>query len=132
MGNAPLPKGCSPVSRYRTQVREVINRNAVVSLALEQGFLRKVQLEGRWMIDKKYVDRDIWMAFPIGADWYLMPYDLMLEHEKEDGKTLKSASWMDSGAYSKPNPSASTIAACAPYKFTSIAEIAAEAADDVQ
>ena len=62
-----------------------------MSLALEQGFnaflpvydggvdfilyresdgaIRKVQLKGRWMIDKKYIGRDIWMAFPLGADW---------------------------------------------------------------
>ena len=68
------------MSRYRSQVREVINRNVVVSLALEQGFnaflpvydggvdfilhreakagqpetttdTRKVQLKGRWTID---------------------------------------------------------------------------------
>ncbi len=57
------------MSRYRAQIREVINRNVVVSLALEQGFnaflpvydggvdfilyreadgaVRKVQLKGR-------------------------------------------------------------------------------------
>lgn len=75
------------MSRFRAQIREVINRNVVVTLALEQGFnaflpvydggidfilfheakdlVRKVQLKGRWIIDKKYLDRDIWMAFPI-------------------------------------------------------------------
>lgn len=89
------------MSRYRSQVREVINRNTVVSLALAQdfnaflpvydggvdfilyresdGLVRKVQLKGRWMIDRKYVGRDIWMAFPIGGDWYLMPHDRMVE-----------------------------------------------------
>ena len=140
------------MSRYRTQVREVINRNVVVSLALEQGFnaflpvydggvdfilyresdgaIRKVQLKGRWMIDKKYRGRDIWMAFPIGADWYLMPHDVMLEHAEADGKTLKSASWTDGGAYSKPKPSVATIAECAPYRFMPIAQLAADAADD--
>jgi hypothetical protein len=63
------------MSRYSSQVREVINRNTVVSLALEQGFdaflpvydggvdfilhheanhdTRKVQLKGRWTIDQK-------------------------------------------------------------------------------
>ena len=85
------------VSRYRTQVREVINRNVVVSLAPEQGFnvclpvydggidfilnreaqavrpetstdTRKVQLKGRWTIGKKYTGRDIKMAFPVGDD----------------------------------------------------------------
>ena len=107
------------MSRYRAQILEVINRNVVVSLALEQGFnaflpvydggvdfilyreadgaVRKVQLKGRWMIDKKYVGRDIWVAFPIWDDWYLMPHDLMLEHAEADGKTLKSASWLEGG-----------------------------------
>jgi hypothetical protein len=138
--------------RYRTQVQEVINRHVVVSLALEQGFnaflpvydggvdfilyreddqqVRKVQLKGRWTIDKKYVGRDIWMAFPIDGQWHLMPHDLMLEHAEADGKTLKSASWIDGGAYSKPRPSAATIAECAPYKFGSIAQVAAQAADE--
>ena len=140
------------MSRYRTQVLEVINRNVVVSLALEQGFnaflpvydggvdfvlyresdnmVRKVQLKGRWMIDKKYVGRDIWMAFPIGTDWYLMPHDLMLKHAEADGKTLESVSWIDGGAYSKPKPSVATIAECAPYKFALIAEVAAVAAGE--
>ena len=97
------------VSRYRTQVAEVINRNIVVSLALQQGFnaflpvydggvdfilyheasniLRKVQLKGRWMIDKKYVGRDIWMAFPIDGAWYLAPHDEMLRSAEADGTT---------------------------------------------
>ena len=81
------------MSRFRTQIREVINRNTVVSLALDKGFnaflpvydggvdfilyresdgcVRKVQLKGRWMIDRKYIGRDIWMAFPIAGEWYL-------------------------------------------------------------
>ena len=73
-------------SRFGWQITEVINRNTFVSLALAEGFnaylpvydgrvdlilyrgrdglVRKVQLKGRWTIDKKYPDRDIWMAFP--------------------------------------------------------------------
>jgi len=137
------------VSRYRTQVREVINRNTVVSLALEQGFnaflpvydggvdfilyheadgiLRKVQLKGRWTIDRKYVGRDIWIAFPIGADWHLMPHDEMVKHADADGVT-KTASWTEAGLYSRPRPSAAVIAQCAPYRFAPIAAVAAEAA----
>ena len=139
------------MSRYRTQVKEVINRNVVVSLALEQGFnaflpvydggvdfilyheadnlVRKVQLKGRWMIDRKYVGRDLWMAFPIGREWYLMPHDLMLQHAEVDG-TTKTASWVEGGAYSKPRPSAVTLAQCEPYKFAPIAQVAAAAANE--
>ncbi len=140
------------MSRYSSQIREVINRNVVVSLALEQGFnaflpvydggvdfilyreddgaVRKVQLKGRWTIDRKYVGRDIWIAFPIGADWFLMPHDLMLEHAGADGKTLKSASWIDAGGYSRKRPSAALTALCWHYRFAPLAQVAAEAAED--
>ena len=138
------------MSRYRSQVTEVINRNVVISLALQQGFnaflpvydggvdfilyreydnvIRKVQLKGRWTIGKKYVDRDIWMAFPIDGAWYLMPHDAMVEFAKTDGKSLESTAWLEGGAYSWPKPSKAMIAHCAQYQFASIAEVAAEAA----
>lgn len=88
------------MERHRSQISEVINRNTVVSLALQQGFnaflpvydggvdfilyresdreLRKVQLKGRWTIDRKYLGRDIWIAFPMVGDWYLMRHDDMV------------------------------------------------------
>ncbi len=141
------------MDRYRTQVREVINRNTVITLALGQGFnaflpvydggvdfvlyresdnkLHKVQLKGRWIIDKKYIGRDIWIAFPIKGEWYLMPHDRMVEHAVVEGIT-KTKSWMEGGAYSKPRPSEATIAQCAPYKFAPIAEVAGEAADEAE
>ena len=31
------------------------------------GEIRKVQLKGRWPIDRKYVGRDIWVAFPVSG-----------------------------------------------------------------
>ena len=139
------------MSRYRSQVKEVINRNVVVSLALEQDFndflpvydggvdfilyheadnlVRKVQLKGRWTIDKKYTGRDIWMAFPIDKDWYLMPHDLMLQLAEAEGIT-KTTSWVEGGAYSKHRPSLATIAQCKSYQFLPIAQVAEAAADE--
>jgi len=89
------------MSRYKSQVREVINRNALVSLALEAGYnaylpvydggvdfilyreddgdLRKVQLKGRWYIDTKYAGRDIWIAFHDDGRWYLAPHDELVK-----------------------------------------------------
>src|ERR1039458_3467775 len=118
------------MSRYRSQIREVVNRNTVVSLALEQGFnaflpvydggvdfilyrerdgeIRKVQLKSRWTIDRKYIGRDIWVAFPIDADWYLMPHDKMFAAGEADGVT-RTPSWIDNGAYSRPRLSAAGI-----------------------
>lgn len=141
------------MSRYRSQIREVINRNTVVSLALDQGFnaflpvydggvdfilyresdglVLKVQLKGRWMIDRKYLGRDIWMAFPIAGEWYVMPHDTMVAFAEAEGVT-KTASWIDGGAYSKPRPSKATIAACMPYRFNSIELVTAEAAGEAE
>ena len=141
------------MSRYRSQVREVINRNTVVSLALDQGFnaflpvydggvdfilyresdslVRKVQLKGRWTIDRKYLDRDIWVAFPIAGDWYVMPHDAMVALAEAEGVT-KTASWMDGGTYSKPRPSKATIAGCTPYRFNPIEVVSADAAGEVE
>jgi len=137
-------------SRYDSQIREVVNRNTVVSLALAQGFnaflpvydggvdfilyreadnvTRKVQLKGRWMIDRKYKGRDIWMAFPIRGEWYLMPHDEMLALAEAEGKTLKSISWTEGGAYSWRNPSKAMIAHCQKYSFAPIAKIVSQAA----
>jgi hypothetical protein len=81
------------------------------------------------MIDKKYVGRDIWMAFPIADDWYLMPHDEMVNLAEADGVT-KTASWMEGGAYSRPRPSAEVVAQCAPYRFAPISEVAAKAAKE--
>ena len=133
------------MNRYRSQVREVINRNAVISLALDQGFnaflpvydggvdfilyresdgmLRKVQLKGRWIIDRKYIGRDIWMAFPMAGEWYLMPHDEMVAQAEAEGVT-KTASWIEGGAYSKPRPSVATISACSMYRMEEIGKVA--------
>jgi hypothetical protein len=137
-------------SRYRSQVKEVINRNTVASLALAQGFnvflpvydggvdfilyresdgeIRKVQLKSRWTIDRKYPHRDIWIAFRIRDDWNLIPHDVMVASAKADGIT-ETASWMNDGLYSRPRPSAVLAAACAPYRFATIAEVEGKAAE---
>jgi hypothetical protein len=140
------------MNRYRSQVREVINRNIVVSLALEQGFnaylpvydggidfilcresdgqLLQVQLKGRLMIDKKYIGRNIWMAFPISDDWYLMPHDKILALAEADGKTTRSKSWAESGAYSWPKPSAAMIGKCKEFRFSPLATVVAKASNE--
>ncbi len=126
------------MSRYKTQVREVINRNALVSLALEAGYnaylpvydggvdfilyreddgdLRKVQLKGRWNIDAKYVGRDIWIAFHDDGRWYLAPHDELVKLGDGFGFT-RSASWLKDGAYSCPSLSRAMVAALLPYRM---------------
>jgi hypothetical protein len=138
------------MSRFHSQVREVINRNIFISLALEQGFnvflpvyddgvdfilhheqrndTRKVQLKGRWTIDRKYLGRDIWIAFPVGGDWYLIPHQEMVRSAEADGVTETKA-WKDGGLYSRPKLSAATITSCARFRFPPSSDAMAEAAD---
>ena len=147
------------MNRYRTQVREVINRNVVVSLALEQGFnaylpvydggvdfilhreaqpgrpetttdTRKVQLKGRWTIDKKYIGRDIWVAFPVDDDWYLVPHDEMVAIAENYTGALQVHSWTGGGVYSWPKPTKAMMAQCETYRFAPIVRVAAEAATE--
>jgi hypothetical protein len=94
------------------------------------GAVRKVQLKSRWTIHQKYIGRDIWIAFPIANDWYLMPHDEMVAAAEADGVT-KTASWIEDGSYSRPRLSIATIKQCAPYKFATIAEVAGRAAEEV-
>ncbi len=106
------------------QVIEVINRQRLIAIAMERGYnvflplyddgidlilcredgkggsadLRKVQLKSRWTIHKKYLGRDIWIAFPDSDDWYLAPHDQLVDIADEAGFT-SSASWTDNGTY---------------------------------
>ena len=91
------------------------------------GLIRKVQLKGRWTIDKKYEGRDLWVAFPIGTDWYLVPHDEMVALAHAQG--TKTDSWVKAGLYSIGKPAKTIIAACKPYRFRSIEAVATEAAE---
>ena len=116
----------------------MINRNALVSLALEHGFnaflpvydggvdfilyreadgvVRKVQLKGRWYIDRKYINRDIWIAFHVDGAWYLAPHDELVEMGERNGFTA-TASWREAGAYSCPKPSKGMTRDLERYRF---------------
>jgi hypothetical protein len=141
------------MSRYRTQVLEVINRNTIVSLAFEQGFniflpvydggidfifyhetdniIRKVQLKGRWTIDKNMSDGDIWIAFPFAGEWYVIPYEKLVTVADEQGFT-RTKSWTEGGIYNLPKLSKAMLEACKDYKFSSLAIVASDAAIELK
>ncbi|WP_242121251.1 hypothetical protein [Sphingomonas lacusdianchii] len=114
---------------------EVVNRNALVTAALNQGYnaflpvydngidlilhneatgdTKLVQLKGRWTIDKKYLGRNIWIAFPDRGDWYVVPHDLMVE---QGVKHTETQSWVR-GTYSKSPLSKIDRANLAEFRF---------------
>lgn len=62
----------------------------------------KVQLKGRVMVARKYIDKDIYIAFHYNETSYLYPHDEILEKILPSIK--ETASWREAGAYSWNNP----------------------------
>ncbi len=61
----------------------------------------KVQLKSRLTIDKKYVGKDIWIAFPYKDHWYLIKHDGLVEKVGIGTRWLASSSWTKrEGGYS--------------------------------
>lgn len=57
----------------------------------------KVQLKSRVTIDKKYMDKDIHVAFPVGESWYCLEHDKLVAVVGEKTKWLESQSWQIQG-----------------------------------
>lgn len=62
----------------------------------------KVQLKGRFTIDRKYNDKDIFIAFLDGDDCYLYPHDEVMKQVLAMNKINSSKAWMKTQAYSWP------------------------------
>lgn len=63
----------------------------------------KVQLKGRLTLEKKYNDKDIYVAFNQDEQWYIYPHDQLQSELLEMGFMLGSKSWEGNGGYSWPN-----------------------------
>lgn len=77
----------------------------------------KVQLKGRLTIDKKYVEKDLYIAFRNDENWYLYPHDELIEKLHESGIALHTSSWNESGHYSWPKLSAHLEEIIKPYRL---------------
>lgn len=43
------------------------------------GHILKIQLKSRMTIDKKYIGKDLYIAFPEKENWFIYPHDLLLK-----------------------------------------------------
>ncbi len=77
---------------------------------------RRVQLKGRWTIDRRNLDRDVWVAFPDAGKWYLIPHSVMVSFAKREGVT-ETASWIENGLYHRPQLSRASVSDYARYQF---------------
>jgi hypothetical protein len=57
----------------------------------------KIQLKSRINIQKKYIGKDIWIAFPYKGFWYLVKHDELVI------KVEKYTDWQDSESWQKMN-----------------------------
>ena len=70
----------------------------------------KVQLKARAGISKKYVGKDLYLAFPIDGRWYLLLHDELVSLAAETTSWLQSSSWNEHGEYSAAQPSRRMLA----------------------
>jgi hypothetical protein len=80
-------------------------------------FLR-VQLKGRLTFDRKYCDKDLYVAFFTADEWYLYPHDELLKDILENTKIGATQSWLERGGYSFPRLSVQLQQLLAPYRLT--------------
>ncbi len=65
----------------------------------------KIQLKGRLVLDKKYIGKDIYIAFRTEDEcYYLYPHDEVMDAILEKNKINETESWRDRGMYSWPHP----------------------------
>jgi hypothetical protein len=53
----------------------------------------KIQLKGRMVIDKKYADKEIFIAFLDGSDCYVYPHDKVRDAISNRGHNFDARSW---------------------------------------
>jgi hypothetical protein len=60
----------------------------------------KMQLKGRLTLDKRYVGKDVYVAFPSAGGWYIYEHDALLEYFSSAGKIVRGKDWAKHGSYS--------------------------------
>jgi hypothetical protein len=81
------------------------------------GTTRKVQLKGRFTIDKKYLKQDLYICFRDGEQWFIYPHDELVEKVLATSSIAETESWMTGGGYSFPGLSAKLRELLQPYKI---------------
>ncbi len=90
----------------------------------------KVQLKARLTIDRKYSGQEIWMNFPSGGTWYLVPHDDLVDLVGQATNWLNTASWRERGQYSSANPSPALLDKLQPFALEPVQETPATAAPE--
>lgn len=88
-----------------------------LAMRFDKTHVIKVQLRSRMTIDKKYIGKEIYIAFHHGDDCYLFPHDEIMELVLVHTGVGTTDSWRDKGKYSWLQPSGWALEILAPYKI---------------
>jgi hypothetical protein len=84
---------------------------------VDGGTFLKVQLKARLAFGKKYMGKDLYVAFPAEGEWYLYPHDELLERVLATTRVGGTASWSANGGYTFPTLSQQMRELLAPYRI---------------
>lgn len=62
----------------------------------------KIQLKGRLTLQRKYIDKNVYIAFFDQDNCYIYPHDLVLNATLANDRIMSSESWKEHGGYSWP------------------------------
>lgn len=92
--------------------------NGADFLALHlDGTTLKVQLKGRLVFAKKYIDKNLWICFPSIDGCYFYPHDELLSVVLSESDIGSTESWTQAGLYSMKILSKKTQELLEPYKI---------------
>lgn len=69
----------------------------------------KVQLKGRFTLQKKYIGKNIWIGFPHKGNWYLYPHDEVMNLLAEYSNFQNTEAWKELGKMHNGNPTRKDI-----------------------
>lgn len=89
--------------------------NAADALASHRdGEVLRIQLKGRATLDKKYINKGLYVAFPYDGAWLIYDHDALAEAATP--KLEGTASWTEHGLYSWGSPPEWLLTLLTPYR----------------
>lgn len=65
----------------------------------------RIQMKSRLTVDKKYLGKNLHIAFPISSHWYLVEHDFLVELITKATNWTNTDSWILKGIYHSASPS---------------------------
>ena len=75
----------------------------------------RVQLKARLTIDKKYLNKNIYITFPVNDSWCLIKHDDLVKFVEDNTNWKNTDSWIKKGLYHSANPSKRLLGAIKEY-----------------